>query len=280
MVRRRSFLVEAFAGLNVAFLAVDIWVAHSVNDFRHWAEWIPFWFSILGALALLANLAVSAPLRSGARGFKEGLGLWVGVAVGVLSILVGVAGLLFHLQSDFFQVKTLRSLVYSAPFVAPLAFAGLGLLVLLNRTVPGGSREWGRWLLLLAWGGFVGNFVLSLVDHAQNGFFFAVEWVPVIVAGVVVGWLILPVFWRVPEAYLQGAGVLLLLAALVGVAGFVLHLVPVLTEPQGTLWGRLVYGAPPFAPLLFTDLAVLAGLAVWDLSAKGWVSDPARRVTP
>ncbi|MDX1673824.1 MAG: hypothetical protein R3314_03385 [Longimicrobiales bacterium] len=276
MVRRRSFLVEVFAGLNLAFLAVDIWVAHSVNEFGHWAEWIPFWFTLVGALALLANLVVSAPLRSGVRGFKEGAGLWVGVAVGALSILVGVAGLLFHLESDFFQVRTLRSLVYSAPFVAPLAFAGIGLLVLLNRTVPGGTREWGRWVLLLAWGGFVGNFVLSLVDHAQNGFFFATEWVPVIVAGVVVGWLILPVFWRVPAAYLRGAGVLLLVAGLVGVAGFVLHMAPVLTESEGTLWGRLVYGAPPFAPLLFTDLAVLAGLAVWDLSAKGWVSDPAR----
>ena len=274
MARRRSFLVEAFAGLNLAFLAVDIWVAHSVNEFAHWAEWIPFWFSIAGALALLANLVASGPVRSGARGFKEGAGLWIGVGVGALSVLVGVAGLLFHLESDFFQVRTLRSLVYSAPFVAPLAFTGLGLLVLLNRTVPGGTREWGRWVLLLAWGGFVGNFVLSLVDHAQNGFFFATEWVPVVVAGMVVGWLILPVFWRVPAAYLRGAGVLLLVAGLVGVVGFVLHVIPVLTESEGTLWGRLVYGAPPFAPLLFTDLAVLAGLAVWDLSAKGWVSEP------
>ena len=71
-----------------------------------------------------------------------------------------MSGLLFHLESNFFQEVTLRSLVYSAPFVGAL----------------------------------------------------------------VVGWLFLPVFWRVPEAYLK------------------------------------------------TDLALLGGLAVWGLMAKGAVS--------
>ena len=33
------------------------------------------------------------------------------------------------------------------------------------------AREWAQWMLLLALGGFVGNFVFSLTDHAQNGFF-------------------------------------------------------------------------------------------------------------
>ncbi|MGK7311587.1 MAG: hypothetical protein ACN0LA_05055 [Candidatus Longimicrobiales bacterium M2_2A_002] len=272
LFRRRSFLVEVFAALNLTFLALDIWVAHSVNEFGHWAEWIPFWFTLAGAAALLVNLALATPARSSGRGFKEGAGLWTGVVVGAASILVGVAGLLFHLESNFFQVMTLRSLVYSAPFVAPLAFTGLGLLVLLNRTVPGESREWGRWVLLLAWGGFVGNFVLSLVDHAQNGFFHAAEWIPVIVGGVVVGWLVLPIFWRVPERYLRGALALLVVALVTGVVGFVLHAIPVMRDVTGTLEDRVIYGAPLFAPLLFSDLALLGGLAVWDLMAKGWVS--------
>ena len=275
LFRRRSFLVEVFAALNLTFLALDIWVAHSVNEFGHWAEWIPFWFTLAGAAALLVNLALSTPVRSSGRGFKEGAGLWTGVVVGTASILVGVAGLLFHLESNFFQVMTLRSLVYSAPFVAPLAFTGLGLLVLLNRTVPGESREWGRWVLLLAWGGFVGNFVLSLVDHAQNGFFNAAEWIPVVVGGVVVGWLLLPIFWRVPERYLRGALALLAVALVTGVVGFVLHAIPVMRDVTGTLEDRVIYGAPLFAPLLFSDLALLGGLAVWDLVAKGWLTDPA-----
>lgn len=277
LLRRRAFLVEVFVALNLAFLGLDIWVAHSVNEFAHSAEWIPFYFTLAGAAALLANLAVSGPVRSSARWFTDGAGFWMGVVIGAASILVGVAGLLFHLESDFFQVMTLRSLVYSAPFVAPLAYTGLGLLVLLNRLVPDERNEWGRWVLLLAWGGFVGNFVLSLVDHAQNGFFYAAEWVPVGVGAIVVGWLLLPVFWRVPESYLKAAFVLLAVALVTGVVGFVLHAIPVVEETAGTMRERVIYGAPLFAPLLFSDLSLLGGLAIWDLTEKGEVSAlPAR----
>ncbi len=274
-LRRRGFLVEVFVALNLAFLALDIWVAHSVNSFAHPAEWIPFYFTLAGAAALLLNLWLSAPVRSSGRGFSQGAGRWVGLGVGGLAVLVGVSGLLFHLQSSFFQVRTLRSLVYSAPFVAPLAFTGLGLLVLLNRLVPEEEVEWGRWVLLLAWGGFVGNFVLSLVDHAQNGFFYVAEWVPVAVGALMVGWLLLPVFRRVPAAYLRGSFLLLGVALLTGVIGFVMHLMPALQGTAGTMRGRIIYGAPLFAPLLFSDLSLLGALAVWDLLDKGAVTPPA-----
>lgn len=274
-LQRRAFLVEVFAALNLAFLALDIWVAHSVNAFARWEEWIPFFFTLAGALALLVNLAVSRPVRpSGARSFLEGGGHWTGLVVGWAGVVVGVAGLLFHLRSDFFQVMTLRSLVYSAPFVAPLAFTGLGLLVLLNRMVPEQRTEWGRWVLLLALGGFVGNFVLSLVDHAQNGFFYAAEWVPVIVGALAVGWLGLPVFRRVPTSYLKATLLLLAVSLITGVLGFFLHIIPMFAETTGTLRERVIYGAPMFAPLLFSDLSLLGGLAVWDLLAKDWVSGP------
>lgn len=281
LLRDRGFLVEVFAALNLAFLALDIWVAHSVNEFAHWAEWIPFYFTLFGAAALLMNMAVSGPVRSESREFQTGAGFWTGVLVGAAAVLVGVVGLLFHLQSDFFQVMTLRSLVYSAPFVAPLAFTGVGLLVLLNRLVPEESVEWGRWVLLLAWGGFVGNFVLSLVDHAQNGFFHAAEWVPVGVGAVVVGWLLIPVLWPVPRRYLRASVALLMVALLTGVVGFVLHVIPILQETAGTFRDRVIYGPPLFAPLLFSDLSLLGGLAVWDLMEAGWLSsEPALPEAP
>lgn len=269
----RPFLVELFIAVNLSFLALDIYVAHSVNMFRHPAEWIPFGFTLLAAVALLANLALSAPVRGagGARRFDQRAGLWVGVAVGGLGVVVGVAGLLWHLRSDFFEAMTLRSLVYSAPFVAPLAFTGVGLLLLLNRLVPKEGLEWGQWVMLLAWGGFFGNFGLSLVDHAQNGFFYLSEWVPVVVAAVTVGTLIVPIFLRVPATYYRLVAGVLVLAAVTGVVGFVLHVTPVFTEVAGSLRDRVVHGAPVFAPLLFTNLALLGGLGAWDLWAKGWV---------
>lgn len=271
---RKSFLAEAFLTLNLAFLALDIYVAHSVNAFRHPAEWIPFVFTIAAALALLVNLALSSPVRRGPgrRQYYEGAGRTLGLVVGALAVMVGVAGLIWHLESEFFKMTTLRSLVYSAPFVAPLAFTGLGLLALLNRLVPHDAPEWGLWVLFLAWGGFVGNFILSLADHAQNGFFYATEWIPVGVAALVVGWLIVPILTPTPPRYLQIGGVLLLFAALTGVAGLFFHLAPVFNGEGGALADRIIHGAPVFAPLLFPNLAALAALGLWDLRAKGHVT--------
>lgn len=273
----RPFLVEVFIAVNLSFLALDIYVAH-FNMFRHPAEWIPFGFTVVAAVALLANLALSAPLR--VRRFDAAAGWWIGVVVGALGVAVGVAGLLWHLRSDFFESMTLRSLVYSAPFVAPLAFTGVGLLLLLNRLVPKASLEWAQWVMLLAWGGFFGNFGLSLVDHAQNGFFYASEWVPVVVAAVTVGALIVPIFLQVPASFYRVVAAVLVLAAVTGVVGFVLHVTPALTEEAGSLRDRVVHGAPVFAPLLFTNLALLGGLGVWDLWAKGWVTGPAGAAAP
>ena len=93
---------------------------------------------------------------------------------------VGLAGLLFHLDSVFFEEQTLRNLVYTAPFAAPLAYTGLGFLVLLSRMVDADDPEWAGWVVVLAAGGWAGNFVLTLADHAQNGFFHPTEWIGVV----------------------------------------------------------------------------------------------------
>jgi hypothetical protein len=41
----------------------------------------------------------------------------------------------------------------------------------MNRMVDPESTEWAQWVLFLTLGGFIGNFVFSLADHAKNGFF-------------------------------------------------------------------------------------------------------------
>lgn len=261
------FFVELFAASNLAFLALDTWLAHATNGFARPAEWTPVVFSALAALALGTNL-VAAWIRRRGQGFERGAGRAVGLAVGWGAILVGAAGLVLHLDSRFFEDLTLRSLVYSAPFAAPLSFTGLGFLVLLPRMVDLRSPTWARWVLFLALGGFAGNFALSLTDHAQNGFFYPAEWIPVGAAALAVGYLAAlfaaphgPGFQRV------GYGVLLLEAA-VGLAGFALHGLPALQESGRPLLYRVVYGAPKFAPLLFTDLAVLAALGLTGLPRR------------
>ena len=52
-------------------------------------------------------------------------------------MVVGVAGLVLHLDSHFFAEQTIKNLVYTAPFAAPLVYAGVGLLLILNRMVAG-----------------------------------------------------------------------------------------------------------------------------------------------
>src|SRR5437588_240426 len=84
---------------------------------------------------------------------------------------------------------TVFGLVNAAPFAAPLAYTGLGLLLLMNRMVPADTPEWPRWVLLLALGGFFGNFLFSLTDHAQNAFHSWTEWIPVVSSALTVGFL-------------------------------------------------------------------------------------------
>lgn len=255
-----QLLIELFVAANLAILAIDIEIAHSTNQFRKAAEYIPFYFSLTAPLVLAVCIFLRWILRRDApwRG--------VGYLIGGLSVLVGLAGVLYHLESSFFLDRTLRSLTYSAPFAAPLAYTGLGFLLLMNRMTAAGSAEWARWVLLLALGGFLGNFVLSLADHAENGFFLRTEWIPVISSALAGGFLLVPILFRVTRRYLDLCSVVMLLQASVGVLGFWFHLRANLVEPSSRLWDKLVNGAPPLAPLLFPNLVALAWIGLWALT--------------
>ena len=249
---------ELFAFGNLGFLAVDVYLAHSYNAFAHPAEWVPVLFSALSPIWLIAVWLLAR--RGLARESRV-----PGIALGAASIVVGVAGMVLHLESAFFVERTLKSLVYAAPFVGPLAYAGVGLLIVLNRLVDEDDPSWGRWVVMLALGGFVGNFVLALVDHAQSGFFDWREWIAVISAGFGVSFLTLVVL-RPEDALLRRITFwLMLVQMVVGVAGFFLHLLADVRGPMGTLWENVIYGAPPFAPLLFPDMAILALIGLWSL---------------
>jgi hypothetical protein len=258
----RPLLVELFAIANLAFLTVDVFIAHSINAFHYPIERIPVGFGVAGAAVLLGGLAVDA------FNLHRRTARWAGFLVGWAAIAVGVAGLFLHLRSTFFEQQTLRSLVYTAPFVAPLSFAGLGFLILANRQVPHDSTVWGQWVLFLAWGGFVGNFVLSLADHAQNGFFDAREWIPVVAAAFAVGFLLMALLNPSNRRLARVTLWVLALQTAVGVLGFWFHVRADVTRSGSSLAQDLLYGAPPFAPLLFADLAVLAAIGIWDLQVR------------
>lgn len=256
--RRPADWAELFAIGNLAFLTVDIGLAHSVNAFERRPEWIPIVFSVVATILLSATFP---------RGIRRRARV-LGIAVGAASIAVGVAGLLWHLDSHFFRERTLKNLVYTAPFAAPLAYTGLGLLVLLDRLVDPESEEWGIWVLVLSLGGFVGNFALSAADHAQNAFFHPTEWIAAGAAAFGIGFLFVAAFLDRSPRFLRLCLRVLAAEAAVGVLGFSLHLRGNLLSTGGSPEQKFLYGAPIFAPLLFTNLALLAAIGVAGLQAR------------
>jgi hypothetical protein len=257
-----AIVAELFAIVNLGFLAVDVWIAHSINAFAEPAEWIPVLFSLIAPLALLVSAFVGrfAWLEDDTNRGKP-----TGFIVGWLSLLIGVAGMIFHLESHFFEEKTLKSLVYTAPFIAPLAYAGIGLLLIMNRMERHRTIDWGRWVIVLTLGGFAGNFVLSLADHAQNAFFHFTEWIPVAASALAIGFLLILVI-RPRDRVLRNAAIfILLLQMAVGLLGFVFHVRANLAAPAQSVWERFLYGAPVFAPMLFPNLALLGLIGVWGM---------------
>ncbi|MDB4989724.1 MAG: hypothetical protein JWN04_4902 [Myxococcaceae bacterium] len=247
--------VELFVIANFAFLGGDIALAHLANRYAERAEWAPLLFSAL-AVPLLSLGALGL---IGARWRSR-----VDLSVAWCAVLLGISGMLFHLSSGFFAEQTLRNLVYAAPFVAPLAYVGVGLLQLLVSMERADSDALGPWVLRLALGGVLGNLALSLLDHAQNGFFHLTEWLAVATSALCAGFLVVALV-RPQRAFLQLCFWVCAAQAAVGGMGFVLHALADLHARDASWLDRLVFGAPLFAPLLFVNLSLLASIGLWAL---------------
>ncbi|HYV38264.1 MAG TPA: hypothetical protein VE988_21455, partial [Gemmataceae bacterium] len=116
IIRSPRFWLDVFLFVNLAGLAPDIYLAHSYNNFRRPEEYVPLIFSLTAPVALLIGI-VARELFS-----LNLVGRVLGHLVGWSAVGIGVAGTVLHLKSQFFHDLTLESLVYSAPFAAPLAY--------------------------------------------------------------------------------------------------------------------------------------------------------------
>jgi hypothetical protein len=249
--------LEVFVIFNFFSLTGDVALAHSANHFRNAAEYIPLWFSLAAGITLVAG--ITARVRNNWQSVWRDLGY----LAGWISIAVGAAGVIYHLNSSFFYERTLKSLTYAAPFAAPLAYMGLGCLLVMNRMVARHSREWAQWVLFFALGGFGGNFVLSLSDHAINGFFRWSEWIPVISSGFAIGFLLVLLLLDEQRGFLWLTVGVLFVQMLVGGLGFLLHAWADWHGPAGNLFQNIISGAPPFAPLLLPNLSILGFIGLF-----------------
>jgi hypothetical protein len=249
--------VRLFAAANIGFLGVDIAIAHLANEFERRIEWAPIIFSALATPLLLP----------GALGSTRAVFRQLDRVVAFGAIAVGVSGMVLHLDSAFFEQMTLHGLVYSAPFVAPVSYVGVGLLVLLVHSEDATTPAFGAWVLFLALGGFVGNLALSLLDHAQNGFFRSSEWIAVAAAAYGVAFLAVALVGapaQMTSELRRACTFVMAMEIVIGLAGAALHLEANLRRSvMTTTRDRFVFGAPAFAPLLFANLALLALIGLW-----------------
>lgn len=248
---KKKKLLDIFVISNFFFLALDIFYAHSINDFAHKGEWIPFYFSIIATILLGINLVLK-------KEFKN----IVSFTLGLLSIIIGTLGVFYHLESQFFQSVSLKSLVYTAPLAAPLSYTALGLLLFLNNLIPSQKAIYGQWIVVLAYIGFAGNFLLGLLDHAQNGFFFISEWIPVISAALILVFIPLGLIRKYYKLFMPTFKYLLWLQFFVGILGAFLHIYAILIDNSASIIDKLLYGPPVLAPLLFCNLAFLMAVGL------------------
>jgi hypothetical protein len=265
------------AAANEFFLAVDIYLAHSISGTITRNEWIPIVFGPIAALTLL--LAGMIALR------QRNLAIVMANIIFIASIGVGLLGAYFHFVRAILptgpagQRVSLDLVVWAPPILGPLTFCLVGIL--------GISAVWTeeppesgilpllhgfrlrmpysktRAYLMLVGLGCLATVISSVLDHARTHFTNPWLWIPTTVGsfatvvGVGLGLLDRPS--RSDVWTFIGA-----MAAMiaVGLVGSILHVRDNLTA-QGVIVGeRFVRGAPFLAPLLFCNMGALGLLAL------------------
>src|SRR5215468_11087372 len=96
--------IEAFVWFNFVCLSLDIYLAHSTNQFRRETEYIPLYFSVSAPVVLLIGWIMWE--RWGYAAVWRDLGH----LVGWVAVLIGLTGVILHLDSRFFYERTIKSL--------------------------------------------------------------------------------------------------------------------------------------------------------------------------
>ena len=280
--RDQCFLL--LAAFNQLFIALDIYLAHSLNGTIKASEWIPVVYGGLAGLALL--LAGLIALRD------RRLAVWLANIVFVIGIAVGLLGAYFHLRrttlldDGFFSLEAVSVLVWAPPVMGPLFFiliSALGICAAwLEMPADSGRLRvmGGRWLPLpysktRAYMWITAMFIIatlisSVLDHARLDFDNAWVWLPV--AAALFGMttcLFLGCVSKPSAGDIVTHASAMLLLILVGMVGFVLHGGSSLTASGAIVAERFLRGSPLLAPLLFCNVGLMGWLALLDPRRDG-----------
>lgn len=280
----RDQVMLLMMAVNEIFLAVDIYLAHSISGTIRPNEWIPIIFGpIAGGLLLLAGLIAlkQRPLATG-----------IATVVFVCSIGVGLLGAYLHFVRAILpsgppgQQVTVDLLVWAPPILGPLTFALVGIIGLSAAWIEdpsgsgvlvlvGGRRirlplSKTRAYIFLVGLGTLATVISSVLDHARTGFDNPWLWVPTVIGvfgtGVAVA---LGAIDRPTRADLTIYTATMLLLIGVGVVGSVLHINDNLTSRGVFVVERFIRGAPFLAPLLFSNMGTLGLIALLDPLERG-----------
>ncbi len=275
----RDQLMLLMTAINLIFLGIDIYLAHSISGTIVPNEWIPIIFGPLaGALLLLAGLLAAR---------RRPLSTAIANIIFLGSIGVGLLGAYFHLvraalpAAPAGQRVSVNLLVWAPPVLGPLTFSLVGVLgisaawlenppdsgrlaLLAGRYVQlpfSKTRAYFFWVGL----GTLATVISSVLDHARTDFENPWLWVPTAVGvfGTVVA-VTLGAIERPTRADLITYIAAMLLLILVGVVGALLHVNANLTAGGTVVPERFIRGAPFLAPLLFCNMGALGLIALLD----------------
>lgn len=275
----RDQLMLIMLALNELLLGLETYIAHLVSGTIVPYEWIPILFGpTAAALLVIAGLIAQR---------QRGTANVIATIVYLTSIAVGLLGAYFHL------IRAMRPyalpgerlsvplLVWAPPILGPLTFSLVGLLGISSVWIEDppdsgilrllrGKRihlplSETRALYLLVSQACLATVISSVLDHARTDFSNPWLWIPTsvgifaTVVAVILGFLDHP---SRGELFTYFAAMSLMLV--VGVIGFYLHISEDLTSKGTLLAERFIRGAPPLAPLLFTNIGAIGLIVLFD----------------
>ena len=275
----RDQLVLVMMAVNLFFLSVDIYLAHSISGTIVPNEWIPIVFGVVGAAMLL--LAGLIALRN------RPLATLIATFTLSVSIIVGLLGAYFHLVRGILPTGpageriTLDLLVWAPPIFGPLMYSFVGIFGLSAAWVEdppdsgilvmlGGKRLQLPYSKTRAYFFIIGMAALatvasSVLDHARLNFADPWLWVPTLIGvfGSVVA-VVLGALDHPTRADLITYIFAMLLLIVVGAVGAILHIQGNLTSQGEVVIERFIRGAPFLAPLLFANVGTLGLIVLLD----------------
>lgn len=271
----RNDLLLILVAVNQFAIGVESYLAHMISGGVKPAESIPVYFGPFAAIILLMALYL--------RIFRKMTTASTLIIIGIasLSVVVGIFGLMFHseraLAPEYLPGSRLQWdwLIHAPPALAPLAFAGIGLMAIIaaledtkpesgQLTLPGvltfktPLTQTQQLLWLVALGLFAAT-VSAFIDHSRTNFEDIFVWIPEILglfASVVT--ITLALYKRPTASDYFIFFWTMMLMILVGVMGMALHINVDLPEGgEGIVLERFIRGAPPMAPMLFANMGLL-----------------------